>query len=99
VLVVPSDERPTLSWNTVIRDELERESAVAQTTRTRRHENKKALIIIAIFVVVFFAWTRGTFDNFLWRVHLNYTDCGQNAFGATFCGDQLKQYNKRFGTP
>jgi len=66
-----------------------------QPGEPRQRSRKRTWVMIAVVAVVLFAWTRGTFDNFLWRVHLNYTDCGQNAFGATFCGDQLKQYQQR----
>jgi len=61
--------------------------------------NRKAIIIVAIVLLIGFAWTRGTFDNFLWRVHLNYNDCAQNGFGAVFCGDALKNYQKEIRQP
>ena len=67
-----------------------------QQAVARRSSNKKALLIVAVFAVLFFAWTQNTFDNFLWHVHLNHSDCAQNAFGATFCGDSLKQYEQQF---
>jgi hypothetical protein len=60
-----------------------------------RRENKKALILIAIFLVLAFGWTQNTFDNFLWRVHLNHSDCLQNGFGAVFCGDAATRYQQR----
>ena len=59
--------------------------------------NKQAAIFTSVLVLLVFAWTQGTFDNFLWRVHLNYNDCAQNGFGAVFCGDSLKKYEKNFG--
>jgi hypothetical protein len=65
-----------------------------QLTR-RRSTNMKALIITAVILLVLFAWTRGTFDNFLWKVGLNYNECATNGFGATFCGDALKEYKVR----
>jgi hypothetical protein len=67
---------------------LERQHTDARST-------KRTLVIVAIVAVVLFAWTRGTFDNFLWRVHLNYTTCGTNGFGATFCGKDLDRYQQR----
>lgn len=57
----------------------------------------KAYIITGVILLIIFAWTKGTFDNFLWRVHLNYTECAQNGFGAVFCGDALKNYQKQTG--
>jgi hypothetical protein len=61
----------------------------------RKVENRKALVLLALFAIVAFAWTRGTFDNFLWRVHLNSHDCIQNGFGAVFCGDAADRYKQR----
>jgi hypothetical protein len=69
----------------------------AEERQSRFRENGKAIILTSVVLLLAFAWTRGTFDNFLWRVHLNYTDCAQNGFGATFCGDQLREYKERFG--
>ena len=66
-----------------------------QHADTRHRSNRHALVIIAFVVVLVVAWTHGTFDNFLWRVHLNYTTCAQNGFGATFCGKTLDEYNQR----
>jgi hypothetical protein len=74
---------------------VERVPLTAAQGEARRSSNKKALLIVAVFAVLFFAWTQDTFDNFLWHVHLNHSDCAQNAFGATFCGDGLKQYEQR----
>jgi hypothetical protein len=66
-----------------------------QQTAERDRKNGRVLIAIAVVAVVIVAWTHGTFDNFLWRVHLNYTTCGMNGFGATFCGKDYDQYNQR----
>ena len=54
-----------------------------------------AVVIALAIVIACFAYTQGTFDNFLWRVGLNYTECGTNGFGATFCGDALEEYQQR----
>jgi hypothetical protein len=60
-----------------------------------RRENTKALILVGIVLLLAFGWSQNTFDNFLWRVHLNHSDCIQNGFGATFCGDAATTYQKR----
>jgi len=52
-------------------------------------------IVVVFIILVGRGYTTGTFDNFLWRVHLNYTDCAMNGFGAVFCGNDLKQYEQR----
>jgi hypothetical protein len=53
--------------------------------------NRRTLLIAAVAVVLAFAWTQNTFDNFLWRVHLNHSTCIQNGFGAVFCGDAAER--------
>jgi hypothetical protein len=63
--------------------------------QSRFRENGKAIILVSVVLLLWFAWTRDTFDNFLWRVHLNHSTCIQNGFGAVFCGDAAKNYNKR----
>jgi hypothetical protein len=59
-------------------------------------QNRKTLLIAAVALLLAFGWTQNTFDNFLWRVHLNHSDCIQNGFGAVFCGDAAKRYEKQF---
>jgi hypothetical protein len=41
-------------------------------------------------------WYAGSLDEPLSHVGLNKNTCGQNAFGATFCGDDLRDYCERF---
>jgi hypothetical protein len=69
------------------------------TTAIRRlpadiRDNRKTLLIAAIALVIGLGWMHNTFDNFLWRVHLNHSDCIQNGFGAVFCGDAAKRYEQ-----
>ena len=52
-----------------------------------------SLLLIGILVG---AWQQGTFDKALHHVGLNARDCATNAFGATFCGDDLEAYERRF---
>jgi hypothetical protein len=65
-----------------------------QAALTKRR-SAKPLVIVAVILLILFAWTRGTFDNFLWKVGLNYNECATNGFGATFCGNDLKEYKAR----
>ena len=60
--------------------------------RLRFSARELCAAIVVVFVV--YLYTQGTFDNFLWRVGLNYQECATNGFGATFCGDQLERYNR-----
>jgi hypothetical protein len=71
--------------------------ATASTLTKRRTTNVRALIVAAFVLLAVFAYTQGTFDNFLWKVGLNYNECATNGFGATFCGDSLKEYKVRIG--
>jgi len=52
-----------------------------------------SLFIIGLLVA---AWQSGMFDKALHNVGLNAKDCATNAFGATFCGDDLDAYERRF---
>ena len=69
--------------------------AQTSATQIKGFSTPLAVIIALAIVLACFAWTQGTFDNFLWKVGLNYNECGTNGFGATFCGDELKEYNLR----
>lgn len=53
-------------------------------------------VVFAILVVL---WARGTFDRPLSSIGLNSHECGRNAFGATFCGDELKRYRQQVQQP
>ena len=70
-------------------------SEIERADVSLRRSKKHSLVMLAVVLFVLFAWSRGTFDNFLWRVHLNYTTCGTNGFGATFCGKDLERYQQR----
>jgi len=48
-----------------------------------------------ILIVLFLAWHAGTFDHLLYNVGLNAKPCARNGFGATFCGEELTEYNER----
>lgn len=55
----------------------------------------KQIVAVVIGVLLIAGWTTDTFDNFLWRVHLNHSTCIENGFGAVFCGDAAKNYQDR----
>jgi len=76
--------------------------APEEAARRASRANRRAVIFVVVMLAVIGlgrAWSVGTFDNFLWRVGLNATPCATNGFGATFCGDDLKAYNKRINSP
>jgi hypothetical protein len=51
--------------------------------------------VVLLVVALAFLWTRGSFDHWLYHFHLNYNACGTNGFGATFCRNELNQYEQR----
>ena len=50
-------------------------------------------------IVVGIVWFTGGLDKPLSSVGLNKEPCVQNAFGATFCGDDAKRLCREFGGP
>lgn len=57
-------------------------------------------VAVAVVVLALLAlWRAGTFDQALVRVGLNAQECARNAFGATFCGDELRDYRRRVVEP
>lgn len=62
-----------------------------------RRKRNRANWFVAAAVIVGLLYVLGTFDRALYPVGLNYKACGQNGFGAVFCGDDLEQYKARIG--
>ena len=58
-------------------------------------EQKKVIIIAIIVLFLGASWTSGRLDHALVNIGLNYNDCARNGFGATMCGDELKEYEQR----
>jgi hypothetical protein len=56
----------------------------------------KALLGVAVAVLMVL-WFSGTLDKPLSSVGLNKNACVQNAFGATFCGEQARSVCSTFG--
>lgn len=56
---------------------------------------KSKYVILATVAAFFAIYLSGSLDRPLSSVGLNYHECGTNAFGATFCGDQLDEYNQK----
>jgi hypothetical protein len=54
---------------------------------------------IGVAVIVGLLYFSGTFDKPLFNVGLNFHPCIQNAFGATFCGDDAKRYCREVVEP
>src|SRR4029077_12730595 len=74
------------------------ERLMRRRPRSKRfRDNVKALLIVAAFCFLVFVWTQNTFDNFLWHIGLNHSQCATNGFGATFCGDDLARYEQMTG--
>jgi hypothetical protein len=57
----------------------------------------KWLIAAAMFLVL--VWNTGTFDRALVDVGLNRNECATTGLGATFCGDDLKRYERQVLEP
>lgn len=55
----------------------------------------QGFVFACVVLLLAAAWGQGVFDNFLWRVGLNYNACATNGYGATFCGADLKRYQQR----
>lgn len=56
-------------------------------------------ILAAAAVVVALLWFSGSLDKPLSGIGLNKNPCVQNAFGATFCGEDAEQLCSEFGGP
>ena len=72
--------------------------SVEQQRARASRANRRLLIWVAtigVTLVLLTAWSKGTFDRALYNVGLNAKPCATNGFGATFCGDQLIEYQKR----
>lgn len=52
----------------------------------------EGVIGLGLFILLVVSWAGGTFDKALVNVGLNAKPCIRNVFGATFCGDEAKQY-------
>ncbi len=53
----------------------------------------KRAAALAAFILVAVLYGSGRMDQALYKVGLNLHDCGQNAFGAVYCGQALTDYN------
>lgn len=49
-------------------------------------------LVVLVIAALYFT---GSLDNVLYKVHLNFRRCGENGFGAVFCGSALTQYQHR----
>jgi hypothetical protein len=64
-------------------------------TAGQRKMTMRGAAIGALIGVLAFLYFSGRLDPTLYHVGLNYTECGQNGFGAVYCGDDLTEYNRR----
>lgn len=56
---------------------------------------RRRWVVGALVAVVALLYFTGRMDPLLYKVGLNYTTCGQNAFGTVYCGSSLTAYNQR----
>jgi hypothetical protein len=61
----------------------------------RRKMTNRGMVIGAVVGVLAFLYFSGRLDPTLYHVGLNFTECGQNGYGAVYCGDDLTEYNRR----
>jgi hypothetical protein len=55
----------------------------------------KRVVIGSVVVILVGLYLSGRLDPLLYKVGLNFHKCGQNGFGAVFCGSALTQYENR----
>lgn len=58
---------------------------------------KRRIIIVLALLALASVYFTGTLDRLLYPVGLNFKTCARNGFGATFCGQELDEYNERLG--
>jgi hypothetical protein len=64
--------------------------------RPRRPFLAVGLTVAGVVILGLLAmWTSGNLDRPLSAVGLNYNDCARNAFGATFCGEELEEQREQ----
>jgi Skp family chaperone for outer membrane proteins len=56
---------------------------------------KRHVVIVLAAILIIALWARGTFDHALVNIGLNAHRCARNGFGATFCGQELTEYDER----
>ena len=49
-------------------------------------------LVVIVLAALYFS---GSLDDELYKVGLNFHKCGENGFGAVFCGSALTQYENR----
>ena len=63
--------------------------------RAERPASQRRLIIGAVIVAAAALYFSGRMDPAMSHVGLNWTECVQNGYGATFCGDNAKAYQQQ----
>jgi hypothetical protein len=67
------------------------DSREARSAKTRR---TVLLVVVLALAALVGLWSTGRMDPFLSQFGMNKNDCIKNGFGATFCGDDAKQYEQ-----
>lgn len=57
------------------------------------------IVIGAIIGVLVFLYLSGRLDSTLYPIGLNLNECGKNAYGAVYCGDELTEYRNNVEQP
>lgn len=70
--------------------------AAEEQARTMRLVRR---VIVGLGVAVAILYFTGSLDKMLAPVGLNFRDCATNGFGATFCGDDLEEYQREVVDP
>jgi hypothetical protein len=95
----PRGERAIRGADQMDRNVVEELEALRKANELREERSTKTRrgVVVALLltlIALMLLWSTGRMDPFLSNVGLNKNDCIQNAFGATFCGDEAKAYEE-----
>jgi hypothetical protein len=91
ILPSPQDRDPHDAAPAPVRIEQGQQPSAPASKSATTH---KGIWIALAAAVVLGLWSTDRLDPMLVNVGLNHSDCVQNGFGATFCGDAAKRYQQ-----